>query len=340
MRVEDLAYAYGRPETQARFKTIAEDFLVQEELSFTPANNGTHAYLYIEKKDLNTQWLAKQLARFANVASKEIGYAGLKDRKSVSQQWFSVNLEVTMEPEWDAFKLQGAKILSKTYHQKKLKRGTVKYNHFEILLRDIRSKNSSDIKQRLELIEHEGVPNYFSLQRFGHEHNNLHQAIAWFSGQKKIHKRDDKSLILSAVRSMLFNIALTNRISSVGWNNLLEGEVMNINNSHSIFNLQAIEEDIRHRYEKGDIHPTAPLWGKGKPQSQLQLLDIEQRLSADWSFWCQALENRGLKQQRRAIRVVPQDLVYKFDEHNLYLSFNLPAGSYATSVLRELVAIQ
>lgn len=339
MTVDELAYVYGKPESRAKFKTTAEDFFVQEKLSFEPSGTGTHVYLYIEKKDLNTQWLARQLARFAHVAVKEIGYAGLKDRNSVSRQWFSVNLEVTDEPDWDAFELEGASILLRTYHKKKLKRGTIRHNRFDILLRDIQQKDISDIKHRLTLIQQTGVPNYFAYQRFGHHHNNLHRAIGWFSGQQKISKRDEKSLILSAARSMVFNIALSNRISRVGWNRLLDGEVMNINHTRSIFNLQKIEVDIKARFEKGEIHPTAPLWGKGQLPSQMQVLAMEQQLSADWSFWCQALENRGLSQERRAIRLIPENFTFRLQENNLLLSFCLPPGCYATSLLRELVSI-
>jgi tRNA pseudouridine13 synthase len=337
MTVDELAYAYGKPEGRASFKNAAEDFCVQENLSFTPSGKGTHAFLYIEKKDINTQWLARQLARFANVPVKEIGYAGLKDRKSVSRQWFSVNLEVTDEPEWNSFELYGAKILSRTYHKKKLKRGSIKNNHFEILLRDIQQKDISHIKHRLGLIQSTGVPNYFSYQRFGHKHNNLQRAIAWFSGQQTIKKRDEKSIILSAARSMVFNVILSTRISKVGWNVLLDGEVMNINNTRSIFNIDTIGEDIKVRFERGEIHPTAALWGRGQLQSKMQVLEMEQQVSADWAFWCQALENRGLSQDRRAIRLIPQDLTFKLQENNLLLYFCLPAGCYATSVLRELV---
>lgn len=337
--VDELAYVYGKPQGRANFKARAEDFFVQEKLSFEPSGTGTHVYLYIEKKDLNTQWLARQLARFAHVAVKEIGYAGLKDRNSVSRQWFSLNLEVTEEPDWNCFELDGAKILLRSYHKKKLKRGSIRYNRFEILLRDIQQKDLSDIKHRLRLIQRTGVPNYFAHQRFGHHHNNLHRAIAWFSGQQKLNKRDEKSLVLSAARSMVYNIALSNRIAKAGWNRLLDGEVMNINTSRSIFSLGIIEEDIKVRFEKGEIHPTAPLWGKGQLQSQMQVLTMEQQLSADWSFWCQALEKRGLKQERRAIRLIPEDFTYKLQDNNLLLSFCLPSGCYATAVLREIVQV-
>ena len=138
---------------------------------------------------------------------------------------------------------------------------------------------------------------------------------------------------------MIFNIALADRISAVGWGVLLDGEVMIMDNSRSIFKLHGIDETIRARFKKGEIHPTAPLWGKGQLQSQKQVQTLEEQLQNDWMFWCQALEEKGLKQERRAIRLIPHDLRFDFRGSNLYLSFSLPAGAYATAVLREVVQI-
>lgn len=344
VKVEDLAYAYKRPEAQADFKTKASDFIVRETLSFEPDGEGTHAYLYIEKTNTNTEWLARQLARFVGIETKEIGYAGLKDRNAVTCQWFSVKLEGIEEPDWDDFQLEGIRLLQKTRHRKKLKRGAIKHNQFEILLRNVKNTTLAALNKTIAQVQASGVPNYFAQQRFGHDYNNLTRAAQWFHGTKKIKKRSDKSMALSAARSMVFNQMLSQRIQQIGWKELIEGEIMMLQGTHSIFSAVEIDDEIKQRFQHGDIHPTCPLWGRGSLASERQLLALEQEVAATLANWCDGLEKQGLKQERRAARLFPKDLLLSIEEpvsdnslEKIKLSFSLPTGSYATAVLRELL---
>ena len=195
IKVEELSYVYGKPQGAAKFKAKSCDFIVRETLSFEPQGEGTHAFLYIEKTDTNTDWLVRQLARFVGTEAKNIGYAGLKDRNAVTYQWLSVNLEGIEEPDWDEFQLEGVKILKKTLHRKKLKRGSIKHNDFRIVLRNVEQTTEDDLKKTISKIQSSGVPNYFAQQRFGHGYNNLTRAADWFNGTKKIKKRADKLVV-------------------------------------------------------------------------------------------------------------------------------------------------
>lgn len=56
---------------------------------------------------------------------------------------------------------------------------------------------------------------------------------------------------------------------------------------------------------------------------------------ADWN---EGMKQLGVKAMRRPLAVVPQALEYLFESDDLILSFELPVGTYATSLLRELVA--
>ena len=359
IKVEDLLYAHGDnsslqgkgPQGYAKFKLKASDFIVREKLSFEPEGEGTHAFLYIEKTNTNTEWLARQLARFVGVEAKEIGYAGLKDRNAVTTQWFSVNLEIIDAPDWDDFQLDGVKILKKTLHRKKLKRGAIKCNEFEIVLRDVENTSKEELTNKINKIQSSGVPNYFAQQRFGHDYNNLTRAARWFNGSQKIKKRADKSMLLSAARSMVFNQMLSQRIQSIGWNELIDGEIMMLSGTHSIFPAAEIDDEIKQRFHQGDIHPTAALWGRGRLNAEKQLLVLEQDVADTLSTWCDGLEKQGLKQERRAARLFPENLSIKFEDESsqsadsesamkkISLSFSLPTGTYATAVLREIIRV-
>jgi tRNA pseudouridine13 synthase len=337
----NLAYAFEKPNSKAVFKHITDDFIVKEQLPFQPDGTGTHAFLWIEKTSLNTLFVIELLAKFTGLAAKHIGYAGLKDKQAITSQWFSINLEGLSEPNWAGFSHPGVKIKKITYHKKKLKTGSVKANEFTILLRNIEAVNADEIEQRLEKISHYGVPNYFGPQRFGINNQNISKAADWFSGKIKINQRSQKSIILSAARSMLFNQLLSQRITEYGWHQIISGEVMMLNGSHSIFVVSdPAEKEIQSRFDNKDIHPTLSLWGKGELMSKLELLKLENNLFQQFSDWCKSLENKGLKKDRRVMRVIPEKLQYHWiNKNQLQLKFSLPKGCYATSILRELVVL-
>jgi tRNA pseudouridine13 synthase len=337
-------YAYCVPKCTATLKQYPADFVVKEQLSFEPEGEGTHAFLWIEKNSLNTQDVINQLSRFTGLQAKHIGYAGLKDKQAMTSQWFSINLEGLSEPDWSEFSFPNISIKSVSYHKKKLKVGSILSNEFSIILRDVCESdvselNKKSIESRIEKIIQYGVPNYFGPQRFGIDNQNIKKADAWFSSKIKIKQRSQKSIILSAARSFLFNYLLSQRIEKYGWNNLVSGEVMMLDGSHSIFTVDDIEDaDIKSRFEEKDIHPTLSLWGQGELLSTANLLQLEKDLSVDYPLWCKAMENKGLKQQRRAIRVFPQNLKFTWLEDNqLQLQFSLAKGCYATSIIRELI---
>ncbi|MFK5984734.1 MAG: tRNA pseudouridine(13) synthase TruD [Pseudomonadota bacterium] len=337
----NFSYAYEQVSTTACFKQKPEDFIVQEQLSFTPDGSGKHAFLWLEKKALNTQYVIKLLSEFTGLAARHIGYAGLKDKQSISRQWFSINLQGLSEPKWQDFSHPDITIKTVTYHNKKLKVGSLTGNDFVILLRDIQAFNCEEIEQRLDKISEYGVPNYFGPQRFGINNQNISKAQDWFEGKIKINHRAQKSIILSAARSYLFNQLLSQRIELYGWHQLINGEVMMLDGTRSIFIVpeQADSETIQ-RFNEADIHPSLSLWGQGQLKSQAQLYDLENNLKDVFPNWCKGLENKGLKQDRRAMRVLPKNLSFSWLEgKHLQLKFSLARGCYATSILRELVNI-
>lgn len=331
--VAALAYAYDAPPATAVVRQQYEDFRVDERLGFEPDGDGDHVWLLISKSGHNTHWLAAAIARLAGVRERDVGYAGLKDRHALTTQWFSVDMAGRSEPDWQALGSTSVAVLRVERHRRKLRRGTLRGNHFTIRLRDLDGDRAA-VAARLEAIKAHGVPNYFGEQRFGHD--NIVRAAAMFAGKKRI-RHHQRSLYLSAARSLLFNAVLSRRVELGLWNHCVAGDVLQLHGSHSVFKPEHCDAEIERRLDAFDIHPSGPLWGQGGMQSTAEAQAIETAAVAPYENLCRGLEDAGLKQQRRSLRLVVEDFDWRFSATGIELTFYLPAGSYATVVLRELV---
>lgn len=324
----------------AEIRSLPDYFKVNEVLPFDPDGSGGHVWLKIQKRNVNTDWLANELAKFAGVQSVAIGYAGLKDRHAITTQWFSVNLEGHQEPDWSEFENDDIKIIKITRHGKKLKRGVLAGNKFKLRLTNVQGDQSL-WESSFKHVQQHGVPNYFAEQRFGHQGNNLNRVDYWFSTGKAPRKRNQRSIYLSAARSWLFNLVLAERVQLKNWNQPLSGDVMLLAGTKaSSFVVDDVEDVLQIRLKTMDIHPTGPLWGRGTQQVHSDSLKIEQQVLADWQDWQQGLEKAGLNQERRSLRLFSDDFNWQYiDNTQIELEFFLPAGCYATAVMRELAII-
>ena len=329
----NLPYAYDLPISQGMIRKTPEDFVVEEQLGFKPSGSGEHVFLQIEKRGENTDYVAGQLARFAEVAKRDIGFAGLKDRHAVTTQWFSVWLPARSQPDWSEFYTDSIKLLKVDKHIRKLKRGALSGNNFSIKIRDWQGDTDQTIS-RLKQIKNHGIPNYFGEQRFGHQGRNIDHALALFLGAK--YKKQLRGIYLSAARSYLFNLILSKRVMNQSWNQAVSGDLMMLDQSGSYFKLEQQDENIMHRMNTGKIHPTGALWGQGNSGLEGVAQEIEQSIINEYRELAEGLERMGLKNDRRALRVNVDSLNWQFfDNQTVELNFYLPAGSYATTVLRE-----
>ncbi len=332
------AYAWGGPVIRARFRQRAEDFQVVEELGFSLSGCGEHACVLIEKTAANTEWVARQLARFSGVRPRDIGYAGLKDRQAVTRQWFSILLPGRRAPDWDAFSAEGCRILETGWNSRKLRRGVLRCNHFRIVLRDIQG-DPDQVAERLAAIRTHGFPNYFAEQRFGRNGNNLIEVLELFASGKRMRASHRRGLLLSAARAWLFNRVLDQRVRQGSWQQVLEGDVAMLDGSNSVF-VATEASELQDRAARLDIHPTGPLWGLGEHRVQGEPAKLEQQLMEAFPQWCQGLERHRMNMDRRALRCVANDLELEvIDAATLALSFSLPSGSYATALLREIAQV-
>jgi tRNA pseudouridine13 synthase len=336
--VQSLPMAYGAPIARGRVRARPEDFLVEEQLGFDPDGEGDHLLLRVRKTGANTEWAARRLARVAGVSVSTVGYAGLKDRNAVTLQWFSIPRPREGVPDWSALEDEGIEVLESHPHRRKLKRGALIGNRFGILVRDV-EPSTPGLDERVAMIRSHGIPNYFGEQRFGHAESNLARAHALFAGTAGRVPRHQSGLWLSAARSQIFNEILAERVGRGDWDRPLDGECLQLSGSNSYFRAEAIDDALKARCGEMDIHPTGALWGKGELPSGGAVRQLEEAVGERFPTWCEGLATFGLVQERRALRLPVADLGVERVDDGLMLRFSLPAGAYATTVLRELIDV-
>lgn len=330
-----LPWLYGAPKAQAQIRVEPNDFIVQEDLGYEPEGEGEHHYLYIRKTGENTDWVARQLANFAQVSPRDVAYAGKKDRHAVTEQWFSVQLPGNRKSlNWSMFGGDTIEVLKHARHRRKIKLGNLRGNRFKICLRGV--TDEVDFAARAVKIEG-GVPNYFGEQRFGQQGNNLVAGLQMLNGELEERQRVKRGLYISAVRSQLFNKLLAARLEQNHWNTPLEGDVLIEPYSQRCALWDPQNAAQRAAFETLQQVLSAPLWGSGELYTQAVARQFEQQQMAQYVHVCEQLEALGLRQERRAALLVPEGLELSREaEGEWVLEFALPSGSFATSVLREL----
>ncbi len=320
----------GQPEATALSRVSDDDFKVEEITAVRPSGSGEHLLVKVRKRGANTQWVARSLASRAGVGIRDIGFAGLKDRHAVTEQWFSIHVpgrDVTS----DALAGDDYEILERVRHTRKIRRGALRGNRFEIILRNVEG-NRRTLEERLCCLGSRGAPNYFGSQRFGRDGSNLAPPGT---------KRRLSGIRLSAYRSFLFNAVLSRRVEDGTWERALPGDCLLLDGTQRFFTVEAVDEELTERARRLDVHPTGAMWGRGEPASGMAVADMERGVAAEWQGFSAVLESQGLRQDRRALRMRVLDLDWRWaDSRSLVLMFTLPRGSYATALLREMVVLR
>ncbi|MBU6420699.1 MAG: tRNA pseudouridine(13) synthase TruD [Gammaproteobacteria bacterium] len=333
----EWARAHSPVVAHGRLRASPEDFQVEEVLGFEADGAGEHLLVKVEKRSANTLWVARELARYAGIPPRDVSFAGIKDRHAVAIQHFSLWLGKHPEPDWQALANPEFRVLSAARHGRKLRTGALQGNRFELVLREL-SAPPDELEPRLRIIREQGVPNYFGPQRFGRDGANIGAAEKMFMDPRSVRDRKLRGLLLSAARSLIFNAVLSRRVAEATWNTILPGEVCMLDGSHSIFQAACVDEALRARCASGDLHPTGPLWGRGESRVSGQVQVLETGIATEYAGLAHGLGAAGLEAARRSLRLPLHDLSWQsLDGDTLKLGFSLPAGAYATSVVRELI---
>lgn len=328
--------AYGQALGSAVLKATAEDFQVDEVLDIPLSGDGEHLWLWVEKRGLNTEEAARRLARAAGVPLRTVSYAGLKDRQALTRQWFSIQLPGKADPDMSSAENESLKILKSARHKRKLQRGAHAANGFTLRLTGLTADKDA-LQSRLGQIGKAGIPNYFGAQRFGYLGGNLGEARDYAARQALPEQRAVRSRLLSTARSYLFNQVLAARVADGTWQSAEVGDLLAFTDSRSFFPA-GVDECSDPRLAILDLHPTGPQWGEGASPASGAIAQLENDVADRESSLCNWLARAGMKHERRILRLPIGRLTWHYPEPDiLQLEFVLPAGCFATVLVRELV---
>jgi tRNA pseudouridine13 synthase len=316
-----------------------EDFMVEEIPAYLPSGQGEHAYLRIQKRKMTTRDAALALARAAGISERDVGYAGMKDKHGVTTQWFSlpgagkVPESLSLPPE--------LRILEASRHNNKLRTGHLRGNRFRLGIVGAPPGGDERAKALLAQLGESGLVNGFGAQRFGRDGDNLTVALRWLRGETTIPRSRERfltKLYSSAIQAEAFNRYAVERIA-LGLESLLRGEVVRIAGAGAQF---VVDDPLREqpRLDAGDLVLTGPLPGpKLRPTATGEGLALEQKVLADLGLGEGELATlaKHAPGTRRDLLVRPEHGDVAIEGDRTFISFELPAGSYATEVLREIL---
>lgn len=336
--IEPARSAVPAPRAQGRFFSSVDTFAVEEVPLYTPQGEGEHLWLWIEKRGLSSWAACERLAEALAVRAEDFGMAGMKDKNATTRQWLSVP---GVDPERAAgLELEGLRVLEATRHGNKIKLGHLAGNRFSVTLPDVPDAEREGLRKNLRWLEKRGLPNAFGAQRFGSGGRNVGKGIAALEGRSGSRRMPKKllRLLVSAVQSEIFNRVLAARIGEV--HELRDGDVAWIHSNGACF---LVEDGLgeRIRAEAFEISPSGPLWGKRMlaPQGEVATIEHEARESVGVTAEQFAALPRNLcAGARRPLRVRVRDArVEDLPDGGVRLHFGLPPGSYATTLLGELL---
>ena len=266
-----------------------------------------------------------------------MSFAGQKDKHAVTEQWLCARVPGKEMPDLTQFQLEGCQVLEYARHKRKLRLGALKGNQFTLVLREVKGRD--EVEARLQAIVDRGVPNYFGSQRFGIGGSNLQGALRWAESGAPVRDRNKRSFWLSAARSALFNQIVSERLKKPDFNQVVDGDALQLSGRGSWF-VASVEEQatLQARVDARELMITAALPGSGDWGTQRDALAFEHTVLAEETALQSLLEREKVEAARRAMLLYPQQMSWNWwDDVTVELRFWLPAGSFATSVVRELI---
>lgn len=332
------------PGIGGRIKDSPEDFVVDEIPAYTPSGEGEFVYLRVEKRDMSAEELLRTVSGVLGVHRSDIGQAGIKDRFAVTRQWLSV--PQAAEPRVGLLEGAGVRILETGRHTNKLKTGHLRGNAFTVVIREVDPGALSRAGAIVERLGRAGFPNFFGPQRFGADGRTGVVGLDLLRGartretRRVVADRFRKRLYLSAAQSALFNAVLIERMGAHGLGRVLDGDLLVRTDSGGPF--VSVDRDVdQARFDAGEVVHTGPIFGRKMRSAAGEALAMEQAVLALAALPTDAFTRFGRLTlgTRRPNVVRPRGLAVEGVGDGLRLRFELPRGSYATVLLRELTRV-
>ncbi len=326
--------------TGGQIKDEPSHFIVDEIPLYEPEGQGQHIYLLIKKENLNTSDVVKSLAQLFDISDKDIGTAGMKDKRAITTQWFSLSLGANANTDEACKKIidniENIEILKSSKHTNKLKTGHLIGNRFTITISKVKVNALETAEKLVQIINTIGIPNFYGQQRFGSKGDNASIGKEIIQGKKKVKKHWLKKMYLSAYQSELFNSWLTDRIEDGLFNKLIDGDLLQKSEGGRSFPFDE-EKDHLEEFQRNEITYTGPMYGAKVNSASAEEKDREDKIFNDQGITLDQLKNVKLQGTRRMAKIFPKDITIKesTDMDSISLSFTLPVGSYATVLLRE-----
>jgi tRNA pseudouridine13 synthase len=325
------------PGTSGLIRVSEDDFFVEELPLYEPSGAGEHLILTVEKRGRSTPEVVKALAQALSARERDVGTAGLKDKRAVTVQRISIASKVSPE---EALKLSGPgfRVVAAARHGNKLRPGHLRGNRFRVVVRGVvpdALARAEAVCRRLRTL---GAANLFGPQRFGKHGDNAALGRSILLREKQVRDRFLRRMALSALQSELFNRCLCARIEDGLFTTAIAGDVLKKRATGGLFVCEDATADTQ-RVESGEVDPAGPLPGHSLFAAGGEALRREQAVLADAQVdpaWF-AAGGGEMEGARRPYRIPAAGLgVEGAGTDAVALSFVLPRGSYAVSVLREV----
>jgi tRNA pseudouridine13 synthase len=330
----------GIPGVGGRIKQEPEDFEVEEIPAYEPSGSGEHLFLWIEKRGVGAEFFVRQVAKRLGIPAGEVGTAGLKDRHAVTRQYVSV--PATAELNLDRLDGDGIRLLRFSRHGNKLRPGHLRGNRFRILIRDANPAADASLQTTLSQLRAEGMPNFYGPQRFGTGGETSDLGMKLLKGEGgKVRSPFLRKLALSAAQSLLFNVCLARRMADRLFGRVLAGDVMAKWPAGGMFTADDVTAE-QARFDRREIVHAGPMFGRKTFPARGEAAEREAAVLAEAGLTTDSFAGFGklLQGTRRHNLVYVDDLAAAWEPEGLRLAFTLPAGSYATVLLREVMKIE
>lgn len=324
------------PGVGGRIKEHIDDFEVEEIPAYEPSGQGDHLYICIEKRDVGAEYFVRELAKRLDIKANEIGVAGLKDRRAITRQWVSV--PVAVEDRVGQIDGGGIRVLTVSRHTNKLRTGHLRGNRFRILIRDA----GGDAEPILDRLRQFGLPNFYGPQRFGRDGETGKLGMALLRRESTAVRNPFlKKLALSAAQSLLFNDYLARRLTDGLLRTVLAGEALAKWPAGGLFVSRDPAAD-QPRLDAREVVPAGPILGRKLFPVESLAAEREAAVLRDAGLSADSFAGFGklLAGTRRHNLAYLDDLAATPEPEGLRLTFTLPAGSYATVLLREVMKVE